>query len=104
MRFTFCWRRAARLPTVIESTATTQSSGTHTERRMGNISYVTRNRSAKAAALGAVDRSATTGEGAPSKTSGVHTWKGAAETLKRMPTNISANEARTSEEFCAVGS
>ena len=35
MRFTFCWRSAARLPTVIESTATTHSSGDQTECSVG---------------------------------------------------------------------
>ncbi len=35
MRLTFCWRRAARLPTVMERTATIQSSGAQMERRVG---------------------------------------------------------------------
>ena len=56
---------------------------------------------AKAAALGAVDMSATTGEGAPSYTSGVHTWKGAAETLKPRPTIIIAS-ARNAMRGAAV--
>ena len=37
--------------------------------------------------------SATTGAGAPSYTSGVHTWKGTEATLKPSPTNISAMPA-----------
>src|SRR6266568_6692243 len=102
MRLTFCWRRAARLPTVIESTATTQSIGDHTERKLGNISYTTRRSTANAAALGAVDIRATTGVGEPSYTSGVHTWNGAAETLNRIPTSMSASDATTKEWFGAV--
>ena len=35
MRFTFCWRSAARLPTVIESTATTHSSGAQSGAQRG---------------------------------------------------------------------
>src|SRR3954463_16128221 len=96
MRFTFSWRSAARLPTVMESAATPHSRGPHTGRSVGSISYNTRSRSANAAALGAVDISATTGDGAPSYTSGVHTWNGAAETLNRMPTSINARAATIS--------
>src|ERR1700761_3519238 len=90
IRLTFCWRSAARFPMVMERTATIQSTGDKTARMVGNISYTTRSRNAKAAALGAVDIKATTGEGAPSYTSGVQTWKGAADTLKPRPIRIMA--------------
>src|SRR5207302_10311661 len=56
----------------------------------------TRNRTANAAAFGAVDIKPTTGAGAPSYTSGVQTWNGAAATLNPSPTNISAIEVYTS--------
>src|SRR5450755_720148 len=49
-----------------------------------------RSSTANTAALGAVDMNPTTGAGAPSYTSGVHMWKGAAATLKARPTNIKA--------------
>src|SRR5215471_2519627 len=45
-------------------------------------------RSANAAAFGPAEKSAVTGVGAPSYTSGVQTWKGAAATLKPSPTRI----------------
>src|ERR1700739_1544469 len=102
MRFTFCWRSAARLPMVMERTAMTHNAGDHMDRRVGNISYTMRSRNANAAALGAVDISATTGDGAPSYTSGVQTWNGAAETLNKIPTSINARAACTRPWFCAV--
>ena len=40
-----------------------------------------------AATLGAVAKKAVTGVGEPSYTSGVHMWKGTAETLKARPTS-----------------
>ncbi len=54
------------------------------------VSMSTRSRTAKAAALGPVDIKPTTGAGAPSYTSGVQIWKGAAATLKPRPMNIKA--------------
>ena len=45
----------------------------------------TRANSTMAATLGAAERSAVTGVGAPSYTSGVHMWNGAADTLKARP-------------------
>src|SRR5271154_4572959 len=53
-----------------------------------------RSRTAKAATLGPVDIKATTGEGAPSYTSGVQTWKGAAETLKPRPISTMATASQ----------
>ena len=44
---------------------------------------------AKAAALVPTDMKAVTGIGAPWYTSGVHMWKGAAETLNAKPTPMS---------------
>src|SRR4029077_2809925 len=86
-RFTFDWTRALMLPRVIESAAATQRN----QKRPGAlIANTTRNNTAKAAALGAVDMNPTTGAGAPSYTSGVQMWNGAAATLKPMPININA--------------
>src|SRR5579859_1008765 len=81
------------LPNVIESAAATQRNQNRPGALMANT---TRSKTAKAAALGAVDMNPTTGAGAPSYTSGVHTWNGAAATLKPRPTNISAIAANTS--------
>src|SRR5271155_1202588 len=49
-----------------------------------------RSSTANTAALGPVDMNPTTGAGAPSYTSGVHTWNGAAATLNPKPTNMNA--------------
>src|SRR5262249_16219363 len=53
-------------------------------------SKMIRSSTANTAAFGAVDIRPTIGAGAPSYTSGVHTWNGAEATLKPSPTNISA--------------
>src|SRR5580704_17424982 len=60
------------------------------------ITKTMRNKTANAAAFGAVDIKPTTGAGAPSYTSGVQTWNGATATLNPRPTNISAIEAYAS--------
>src|SRR5215469_59280 len=56
----------------------------------------TRSSRAKAAAFGPVEKSAVTGVGAPSYTSGVQTWKGAAATLKPRPMRIMAKPSFSS--------
>src|SRR5437899_4408637 len=71
----------------MESAAVTQMS----QRRPGALaSNIIRSSTANTAAFGAVDMNPTTGDGAPSYTSGVQTWNGAAATLKPSPTNINA--------------
>src|SRR5262249_31830369 len=87
IRLTLFWMRAPKLPRVMESTAEIQMSQNHC---MWVVANNTRSSTAKAAALGPVDISATTGAGAPSYTSGVQTWNGAEATLKPRPTIISA--------------
>src|SRR6516165_12274819 len=77
-RFTLVCTKAATLPSVIESAAEIQIS----QKRPGAFaSNKTRSRTAKAAAFGAVDMNPTIGAGAPSYTSGVQMWNGAAATL-----------------------
>src|SRR5277367_1982519 len=72
---------------VIESAATTQIN----HRRPGAAaSNMIRNSTANTTALGAVDMNPTIGAGAPSYTSGVQMWKGAAATLNPRPTNMKA--------------
>src|SRR5215831_1109245 len=78
---------AAILPIDIESAAATQIS----QIRPGACAWKKiRIKTANTAAFGAVDMKPTTGDGAPSYTSGVQIWNGAAATLKPSPTNISA--------------
>src|SRR5439155_21796927 len=55
-----------------------------------------RSSKAKAAAFGPAEKRAVTGVGAPSYTSGVHTWNGAAATLKPSPIRIMASPSSKS--------
>src|SRR4030081_1754624 len=93
MRFTLFCMSAPKLPSVIESAAQIQISGNQSDDVVENN---TRSKTANAAALGPVDINATIGAGAPSYTSGVQIWKGAAATLKPSPTIISAVAAMAS--------
>src|SRR5580692_1719609 len=90
-RFTLSCTRAPRLPTVIDSAAATQI---NQSRPGASASNMIRSSTANTAALGAVDMNPTTGAGAPSYTSGVHTWNGAAATLKPRPTNMNATPTK----------
>ena len=69
--------------------ATKASSACHSGARWGRPPSKTRMIIANAAALVPTDMNAVTGIGAPWYTSGVHMWKGAAETLNANPTPIS---------------
>src|SRR5579863_4342332 len=60
------------------------------------ITKTTRNKTANVAALGAVDMNPTIGAGAPSYTSGVQMWNGAAATLNPSPTNMNATATNAS--------
>ena len=93
----FVWVRAATLPTVMVSTETTMSSCGHSivpTRSQGPVPALAmppkKNRSmiAKPAALGATDRKAVTGVGAPWYTSGHQKWKGTAAILNPKPAAI----------------
>src|SRR5215472_12096851 len=86
-RLTLSCTSAAMLPMDIDSAAAAQISAMRPGACVWNM---TRRSTAKTAAFGAVDMNATTGEGAPSYTSGVQMWNGAAATLNPMPTNINA--------------
>src|SRR5271154_1182078 len=88
----FC-TKAPRLPRVMENAAEPQM----TQKMAGtSITKTTRSKTANAAALGAVDIKPTIGAGAPSYTSGVQIWKGAAATLKPKPTNMNATATNAS--------
>src|SRR5271169_6400362 len=84
-RFTLCCTSAHTFPIVIESTAETQTIQNQPGAPVANSA---RSNTANAAALGPVDMNPLTGAGAPSYTSGVHTWNGADATLNPRPTNI----------------
>src|SRR5205814_6277301 len=90
-----------KLPVNIEMAAMIQISPAHRGSYDGKPEKRMRSSTAKAAAFGAVDIKPTTGAGAPWYTSGVHTWKGAAETLNPRPIMIIASE-RTASVGVAV--
>src|SRR5215472_1530063 len=100
MRFTLFWIKAPKLPSVMERAADTQINQNQLAPwwlpPAPAVVNSTRSRTAKAAALGPVDISATTGAGAPSYTSGVQIWNGADATLNPRPTIINAVALSTS--------
>src|SRR6266576_1960037 len=102
MRFTLLWPSADRLPTVIVAIARTPpriGQGVPTEPliepRAASASAKKRTRIAKPAAFGPTDRKAVTGVGAPSYTSGVHMWNGAALILYPKPASMHTTATNT---------
>src|SRR3954462_10248188 len=96
IRFTLFCSNAPIFPSVIDSAADIQTSQNHALSVPRAAPKRIRNSTAKAAALGPVDINATTGAGAPSYTSGVHTWNGAEAILNPIPTNIRATATQAS--------
>ena len=96
IRFTFRCTSAARFP--IASDATAIPANAHVQRRASCANDVssTRSASSSAATFVAADMNAVTGVGAPSYTSGVHMWNGAAEDLNASPATISASPSTSS--------
>ena len=66
MRLMLVWRRAAKLPMVMESSAESHTSGSHAPPIGSKAVMKMRRNTAKAAALGPAERNALTGVGAPS--------------------------------------
>ena len=66
MRTTLVWRRAMRLPTVIEAAESTQIIGSYTSWRPRKPMKTSSMRATKPAVFDAVARKAATGVGAPS--------------------------------------
>src|SRR5581483_12519193 len=81
---------AAKFPTSMVNSAEAHTNGSQRFVMGENEVMNTRRKTAKAAALGPADMNRVTGAGAPWYTSGAQIWKGAAETLKAKPTNMSA--------------
>src|SRR3954464_15242490 len=92
-RFILFCTSAATFPIVIDNAATIQISQTRPGAWASNSILSS---TANTAALGAVDMNPTIGAGAPSYTSGVQMWKGAAATLNPKPTNIIAIPTKAS--------
>src|SRR5262245_1438244 len=87
MRFTFCCATPTTVPTIIVAAAIGQSTDPQLARSGSNADRNTRTNAANAAALTPVDMKPVTAEGAPSYASGVHMWKGTADTLNANPTS-----------------
>ncbi len=66
MRTMFVWRSATRLPTVIESAASTQNTGSQTSLCPRNPTNTSVSSATNPAAFDATERNAVTGVGAPS--------------------------------------
>src|ERR1700739_230436 len=75
---------ADKFPRNMLSAAATHSAQNHSGAAASMLAMM-RHARAKAASFGPVESSAVTGAGAPSYTSGVQSWKGAAATLKARP-------------------
>src|SRR3954465_932054 len=87
MRLTSVCTTAAIEPTRSDSTARPAIAGRQSTEYTWNAPTKIRRSAANAAAFVAAAMNAVTGVGAPSYTSGVHMWNGAADTLNPKPTN-----------------
>src|SRR5206468_9495996 len=90
IRFTFRCTSAARLPIASEIVAMTAKAQPQRCWLAGNAVVISRNARSSAATLVADDIHAVTVVGAPSYTSGVHMWNGAADILKPRPATMRA--------------
>src|SRR5205823_11176059 len=96
MRFTSVWTTASTEPTSKLATASAYTYGCQSAEYASNATTNTRSSPANAAAFTAEAMYATTGDGAPWYTSGVHEWNGTAAILNPKPTSNSPNPARSS--------
>src|SRR5947208_15811054 len=94
-RVTFLCTNAPRLPANIVSAASAHKTQNQKCVAAGTVAKM-RSSKAKAAAFGPAEKRAVAGVGAPSYTSGVHTWNGAAATLQPSPIRIMASPSSTS--------
>src|ERR687895_450525 len=90
IRLMFVCTTPTTVPTIMVNAAITASTGIHWAWRGSKGDRKTRANQANAAALTPVDMNAVTMVGAPSYASGVHMWKGTADTLNAKPTASSA--------------
>src|SRR5262249_57306871 len=86
MRLMLFCRTPTTVPTTIVAAEITASTGTQCACIGWSVERNTRTNAANAAAFTPVDMNAVTIVGAPSYASGVHMWKGTADTLKQNPT------------------
>src|SRR5262245_28386428 len=86
IRLMSVWAIARIAPPTIDSADSTQMTGCQSQVTGWNATLNTRMSAANAATLVAADMNPVTAVGAPWYTSGVHMWKGTAETLNANPT------------------
>src|ERR1700733_3533707 len=104
-RFMSVCASAPRLPITIDSAASTHS-GTRIFAAWsdGSAAYANRASTASVPAFVATDMNAVTGSGAPSYTSGVHSWKGTMLSLNASPTMNSPAPSASSGVTTALAS
>src|SRR5216684_2004456 len=104
MRLMLSWVIATRLPMKSEKIAIRASGKYQRLEIEGKVAMKTRPTAANAADFVATDMKVVTTVGAPSYTSGVHMWKGAADALKASPTESKPmpSKSRTLLEAAAV--
>src|SRR5262245_20914608 len=95
MRLMFGCTTAITFPRIIVKAAISQIAEAQRSWMEGKADKNTRNSTANPAAFGPTDMNPVTGVGAPSYTSGVQMWNGAAATLKQSAMSINAAESST---------
>src|SRR3954469_22062893 len=85
IRLTLRWTSAARFPIANEAHAITATATVHRCASCGNAARSARSIPTSAPVLVAAAMNEVTGVGAPSYTSGVHMWNGAADALNARP-------------------
>ena len=104
MRFTSRWAIAAKLPIASDATASTATAVVQISLCSGNAVTRIRSMTTSPAIFVAPAMNAVTLVGAPWYTSGVHMWKGAAETLNASPARIIAIPVTKSGSSAPVAS
>src|SRR5579875_3920761 len=102
MRLALLWTSAMILPPTMVRMAMTQTIGSQSALAGASATSNTRAKAINAAAFVPTDIKAVMGAGAPWYTSGVHEWKGTADTLKQKPTAISPIAISSSVEDCVA--
>ena len=96
MRTMLVWRRATRLPRIIDAAARIQMTGCHMSAFGKNPKITTDSSATNPPAFDATERKAVTGVGAPSYVSGAQKWNGTALTLNANPTMVRKPATRSS--------
>src|SRR5438128_3794386 len=98
MRMMLVWRRATRLPRIIDAAARPQMTGCHMSAFGKNPKITTESSATKPPAFDDTDRNAVTGVGAPSYVSGAQKWNGTALILNAKPAIVRKPATRSNGE------